>query len=247
MDPIFNEKDLKSMFENGTPAEPSSDSLKVSQELLKPQKETSPNQNYNLKKDSIFKTISKFFGIFLLLFIISFTIINSGALIQKFKYFYETEFRNQSWATNTTIPKPVMNQSRIIIPKIRVDAPVSWNVEESKMSGALENGVAHYLGTALPGQTGNVFITGHSSYYIWSKGNYKTVFALLDKLEAGDKVYVQFHGANFIYQITNKKVVTPSNLTVLNQTTDKTLSLMTCVPVGTNLQRLIVTAKQISE
>lgn len=201
---------------------------------------------FGKKSPSIFQTSFKFLGIFVLIFIISFTIINGQALIMQMKYFYASEFKNQSWANDTAVPVPTTTESRLIIPKIKVDVPIIWNVNETDTLKNLENGAVHYKGTALPGQIGNVFITGHSSYYLWAPGNYKSVFALLDKLQAGDKIYVEYNGATFVYEVNNQRVVTPSNLTVLNSTTDKTLSLMTCIPVGTNLQRLIVTAKQIS-
>lgn len=193
------------------------------------------------------KLILRFLGIFVLIFIISYTIINGPALILKMKYFWDNDYRNKSWGSDSQ-PAPgaaSKNESRLIIPNIRVNAPIIWNIPEDKIIENLQNGVVQYQGTALPGQPGNVFITGHSSYYLWSAGSYKDIFALLDKLSAGDKIYIQYLGVLFTYRVTNQKVVDPEDLRVLVPTGENVLNLMTCVPIGTNLRRLIVTAEQI--
>ena len=233
--PLFDEKDIREIFE--PPKSPPTNRTEVE---FQPQK-------IEFEKDSfaVPKLFLKFLGVFILIFVISYTIINAPALVLKMKYFWETDYRNKPWGTETNLNTAAVNESRLIIPKIRVDAPISWNVPEADIVKELENGVAHYKGSALPGELGNVFITGHSSYYLWSPGSYKDVFALLNKLSAGDKIYIQYGGATFTYEVTDQKVVAPDKLDVLEQTPENTLTLMTCVPVGTSLNRLIATAKQI--
>lgn len=141
----------------------------------------------------------------------------------------------------------VTQESKVIIPKINVDAPIV-NIKdysnESIMEG-IKNGVGHYPGTALPGRIGNTFLTGHSSYYWWSEGKYNQVFGLLHKLEAGDLVYIYYQGGKYVYQVTDKTIVLPQDVHVLDPTETPTLTLMTCTPIGTNLKRLIVHAKLI--
>lgn len=136
----------------------------------------------------------------------------------------------------------------IIIPKINVNAPLVYIKDESNNAilQAIQNGVGHYPGTALPGRNGNAFFTGHSSYYWWSEGKYNQVFALLHNLEAGDLIYIYYQGEKYIYRATNKVVVLPTDVHVLDPTPTPTLSLMTCTPIGTNLKRLIVHADLIS-
>lgn len=192
------------------------------------------------------RTVVKYVIFFVLLFVISFTIINSKSLILQMKYFWATEYQNQDWTqTKKITATPAALENHLVIPKIAVDAPITWNVDPENINQPLENGVAQYKGTALPGQNGNVFIFGHSSYYIWAPGNYKEVFALLGKLDVGDKIYIYYQGNKYSYRIISKIVVKPDNVEVLHQNSaEKTLSLMTCVPVGTNLERLIVNAVQ---
>lgn len=200
---------------------------------------------YNYERPSALGTVAKFLGIFVSIFIISFILLNTSAIWQEINYFLTTNIKKQSFASAAPTPAPIGDQSKLIIPQIQVNAPIIWNVAPEQITQNLENGVVHYQGTALPGTLGNVFITGHSSYYPWAAGNYKDVFALLNKLKTGDKIYLQYKGANFIYEVSQVKIVLPDDLTVLGSTDQKTLTLMTCVPVGTNLKRLIVTAKQI--
>ena len=139
-------------------------------------------------------------------------------------------------ATPVTLPA-----NRLIIPKIGVDAPVIWNADPSNILGDLQKGVAHYKGTALPNKkNGNVFVTGHSSNYVWDRGQYNRVFANLDKLVAGDLIAVTTDSAEYIYKVKDSVVVRPQQTEVLQQTPTPILSLMTCVPVGTNLRRLVV-------
>lgn len=192
------------------------------------------------------RLILKYLGIFVLIFIISYTITNYQALRSKAGYYWTSQYpsNTKKAVSQTFAPTTATAQNRLIIPKINVNAPIIWNVNEQDIINTLQNGVAHYKGTALPGQTGNIVITGHSSYYLWAPGSFKDVFALLGNLNIGDKIYIEYNNANFVYTVSDKSVIRPSNLTVLNQGTDKELTLITCTPVGTNLYRLVIVAKQ---
>lgn len=139
-------------------------------------------------------------------------------------------------------------QPQITINKISVHAPVLFDqtvINESNFLQALHNGVVHYPNTAVPGQVGNVVIFGHSSGQWWAPGNYKFVFTLLGKVTLGDKIFITYQGTRYIYQVSDTKVVQPNDLSVLNQGSNHTLTLITCTPVGTSAKRLIITAQQI--
>lgn len=146
--------------------------------------------------------------------------------------------------------------NRLIIPKIAKNIPIvpmEGELDLNTLPGefedlvqkSLRDGVLHYPGTAEPGQYGNAFITGHSSYYPWDPGKYKDVFALLDQLEVGDQYYIYYNQRKYSYEVIEKKVVSPLETSVLEQAMDKKIStLMTCTPVGTAINRLIIVAKQ---
>jgi len=147
------------------------------------------------------------------------------------------------WETQEFVPAT----DTIIIPKINVDAPVIYmeNTDNKQILEDIKHGVGHYPNTALPGRVGNVFMTGHSSYYWWSGGEYNQVFVLLDKLTPGDLIYIYHDGRKYIYRVSKSFVVSPNQVDVLEQSNEPILTLMTCTPLGTNLRRLIVQADLI--
>jgi sortase A len=138
---------------------------------------------------------------------------------------------------------------QITIPKIGVKAPVivdTPSYTEWKVQLALRRGPVHYGTTAYPGQVGNDVIIGHSSGQLWAPGDYKFVFTLLDKLVSGDTINIGYQGIEYTYKVTDTEVVKPVDFSVLTQTDFPELTLITCTPVGTSTNRLVVHAKQIS-
>lgn len=144
-------------------------------------------------------------------------------------------------------PSPQLG-SRIEIPAINVKAPVQLNqgTAEWQIQLGLRKGVVHLDGSAAPGKTGNVVIFGHSSGALWAPGDYKFVFTMLDKLKAGDQIYVYHEGIRYGYTTTSSQVVAPSDVGVLNGGGRNELTLITCTPVGTSTNRLVVHAEQTS-
>lgn len=137
----------------------------------------------------------------------------------------------------------------IKIDKLGIDAPMVWSKTdvEDKMLADLENGVSHYLKTAAPGQNGNMIVSGHSSNYIWAKGNYNHIFKDLNDLENGDIISVQTVQKNgrmitYQYRISDKFVTDPNDERIFAETPTPTLTLSTCWPLGTNLRRIIIKA-----
>lgn len=133
----------------------------------------------------------------------------------------------------------------ISIPAIKVNAPLVWteNTEEKTIERDLTRGVIHFPGTAIPGQVGNVFVTGHSSDYFWQKSPYRDVFKKLDKLAIGNEVTFTFTLANgkkyeARYALQEKMIVAPSDRSLLSPTATPTLTLVTCYPIGSNTDRL---------
>lgn len=136
----------------------------------------------------------------------------------------------------------------LIIPRLGKTVPIVWNSppDENVMLENLQNGVVHYAGTPLPGEgKGPIFISGHSSYYSWDPGKYKTVFTNLDRLSEGDTIQIKYNDQLYTYQVYESVVVMPEDVDQLTEVNEPILDLMTCVPIGTNQKRLIVKAKQI--
>lgn len=151
-----------------------------------------------------------------------------------------------------TLAIPVSKEPRLIIPKINVDAPIDFNAKpdyDSQME-SLKNGIAWFGipgANAKPGQVGNMPLAGHSSNDLFETGNYKFVFARNEQLSLGDTFYINYDGVRYAYSITKKEVVSPKEVNKLIYPTEKpVVTLISCVPVGTSRDRLLVTAEQIS-
>lgn len=170
---------------------------------------------------------------------------NAGWIQAQAEYYIRQPAKQVSAVAAVNRPDPASTQ--IIIPSINVNAPVQYepSVAEWKIQLALRNGPNHYGNTALPGRIGNVVIVGHSSGQPWAPGNYKFVFTMLDKLKEGDKVFIDYKGTRYIYRVYGSKVVEPTEVSVLAATDFPKLTLITCTPVGTSKQRLVVSAKQV--
>lgn len=141
-----------------------------------------------------------------------------------------------------------LGPDRLVIPTLNVDAPLITDmrdITESKVQTALERGVVNFGPTALPGE-GNAVIVGHSSNDVWKPGGYKFVFALLERMKPGDKIYVVYRNVRYAYTVSSTKVVQPNDVSVLQPTDTSQLTLITCTPVGTALRRFIVVADQAS-
>jgi sortase A len=147
---------------------------------------------------------------------------------------------------NVEQPTPELSDFVLSIAKIGITAPVTLNVDgnnKDEYLKSLEQGIDHLKGTPLPGEAGNSVIFGHSSYFANKPGSYKDIFAKLNNLAAGDLIVMKSKNITYTYKITDKKIIGSKDLTVLASTApQKTLTLLTCWPVGTINQRLAVQA-----
>jgi sortase A len=153
-----------------------------------------------------------------------------------------------SGSSISTIAEEQGQPNHLWISSINVDAPIIYveAANENAFQKALQSGVVHFPGTASIGEAGNAYIFGHSSDYIYTAGHYKTVFALLPKVNVGAEVQISNAlGQIFTYEIIEKKIVVSDDMTVLDQNTNgqKLLSLQTSYPVGTALKRYVVIAE----
>ena len=232
MNEILTEKDLERIFSGKNPT------------------------NHSLVK---LKNVSKSIAILALSVVFFYVILNFNGIKEKFVYWYRYDYKNEQTEESPTVvaqiveeeieEKPVMDDivdNHLKINSINAYAPITWNVENTptETKTNLENGLIHLKGTAMPGEIGNVFVTGHSSNYPWAKGKYNNVFALLDKLVIGETIQLKYQEKDFLYEIKDIKVVNPDDVSVLQPTKNSVLTLMTCTPLGTSLRRLIITSVQ---
>ncbi|HBQ50586.1 TPA: hypothetical protein DD690_01230 [Candidatus Daviesbacteria bacterium] len=145
---------------------------------------------------------------------------------------------------------PVSTEYGIVIEKINANAMIVAGVNparEKEYVKALSLGVAEALGSTPPGEPGNLYLFSHSTDAPWNIVRFNAAFYLLKELEAGDKVIVFYKNRRFDYVVFDKSVVSPNDVSYLtNQYDAPVLTLQTCDPPGTLLNRLIVRAKLVS-
>lgn len=117
---------------------------------------------------------------------------------------------------------------------------VSGNISEGITSEAMERGFWHFPTSSLPGKKGNVVIIGHRFKYIPPATN---TFFNLDKVSIGDQIKVSVGEEIYTYVVTDTKVAEPNDVSVIQQTDDYRLTLITCTPLWTSKERLVITAK----
>lgn len=153
-------------------------------------------------------------------------------------------------AVDPTITQTVSPDPRLIIPKLNIDVPVAFSIDINDVMEAMNHGVAQFSipgANALPGQIGNLVISGHSAGDIYSNNPYKFIFSGLERLAVGDLIYVNYNSTRYTYQVTGDQTVEPTDVNALIYPTDKPiLTLITCTPLGTSRYRLLVAAEQIS-
>lgn len=108
----------------------------------------------------------------------------------------------------------------------------------------LKTGPGHYPGTALPGEVGNVVLSGHRT-------TYGAPFERFGELEPGMAVVLETRATWFTYRITGSEIVTPTAVEVTYPVpgdaqatpTKRLLTMTTCHPKFSAKQRLIVSAE----
>lgn len=140
----------------------------------------------------------------------------------------------------------VDNQFGLYIPKIQANSKVIKNIDPydyDAYHNALISGVAHAKGSAVPSESGNVFLFAHSAVNFYERRKYNVYFYLLGELKKDDPILVAYQGEIYNYKVLEFKVVNPNEIQYLGKYMDQdTLTLMTCWPVGSNTKRAIVTA-----
>ncbi len=122
--------------------------------------------------------------------------------------------------------------TELSIPKIALRAVVI----EGTASSSLLRGPGHMTGSAIPGSAGNSVIAGHRD----------TFFRNLHSLKTGDAIYIMRSGKRFHYIVFEKKVVRANDVSVLRNSSNSELTLITCYPahfIGPAPRRLIIIAK----
>jgi sortase A len=131
------------------------------------------------------------------------------------------------------IPTPGPKQAvRLVLSTIDVDHQVvqgdSWD--------QLKRGIGQHIGTGDPGQPGNMVFSAHNDVF-------GEIFRDLELLNPGDEVTVYTQVEKFVYVITGKEIVEPTEVSVMAPTVGPTLTLISCYPYLVDTQRIVVFAE----
>jgi sortase A len=120
---------------------------------------------------------------------------------------------------------------QIVIPAIDVNARVvqgdGWE--------QLKKGVGQHIGTADPGQPGNLVLSAHNDIF-------GEIFRRLDELAPGDEVQIYTASQVFTYVVTGAKLVEPTEVSVMDATPHASLTLISCYPYRVDTQRIVISA-----
>lgn len=117
------------------------------------------------------------------------------------------------------------------ISKVQLDVPVLEGTDDL----TLNRGVGHILGTARPGEEGNVGIAGHRDSF----------FRVLKDIGRGDTIELVTPRRTERYTVDQIVLVRPDDVSVLRPRPNPSLTLVTCYPfyfIGNAPQRYIVQA-----
>ncbi|PFE92794.1 class D sortase [Bacillus thuringiensis] len=144
----------------------------------------------------------------------------------------DKEFQ-QVWSE---LPAPGSKIGELTFKTIDYTVPVVQGTHDTE----LKSGVGHFAGSSLPGQDGNVVLSGHRN----------TSFRKLEHLKKGDSIELTTPYGNFIYEITDFKITNAKDETIIVPTNYETLTLTTCYPfeyIGDAPARFVVLTKLLSK
>ncbi len=139
-------------------------------------------------------------------------------------------------AIETYVPPPVPTPSiqqarRIQIPAIGVDSPIFQGDDWEQ----LKKGAGQHIGSALPGQNGNLVLSAHNDIF-------GEIFRHLDKLSPGDEIIVSTERQSYTYVVRKLQTVEPTDVWVMAPTEHASSTLISCYPYQVNNKRIIIFA-----
>jgi sortase A len=143
--------------------------------------------------------------------------------------------RVSAWREAMSDPAPAP-LAVLRIPKIRLEVAVLPGTDDR----TLDRGVGYIGGTAPPGTDGNLGIAGHRDGF----------FRGLKDLATGDLIHLDTLQGMDAYRIERMWVVKPEEVSVLDPTSTRAITLVTCFPfyfVGAAPERFIVRAVRVGD
>lgn len=187
-------------------------------------------------------------GVTLVIFIATYTLLALlGFVPEQFKFVSIKPPVTQNQVDNSsdvdTVDKNLV-PSKIEIPKIGVSSIIGTpqNVDVASLDAALTKGAVYYPGSGTL-QGGNMFLFGHSTNWkVVNNAAYKT-FNDLDKLQAGDEIFLTSGTKKYVYIVQNIKLASENDAFVDFASNGRMLTISTCDTFGRKQDRWVVEAE----
>lgn len=157
---------------------------------------------------------------------------------------------NQEVLGYTSIEESLANTEINLEGKILEDLDTTLSIEALNIEGeiiqgesslTMNDGFWHFPTSVFPGERGNTVIIGHRFLHLPPRKD--TLFNLED-IKIGEKIIISQSGNNNLtYVVVEIKEVEPNDLSVIQESQDHRLTLITCTPLWTSEKRLVVIAK----
>jgi len=144
----------------------------------------------------------------------------------------------ESIGKDTVLERKILEEfnTKIFVNSIEVEG----HIYEGLNPNTMNKGFWHFPTSDLPGQKGNTVIIGHR--YAKLPPN-KDTFFNLDKVKVGDRIEVKQLDQSYTYIVTDTKIVEKNDVSVLQNYSDYRITLITCSPLWSSDQRLVVIGK----
>lgn len=142
---------------------------------------------------------------------------------------------------------PISNEYTITIPNLNIiNIPVYFAdpYNEQAALEILKRGIGHYLEPPNSGKKTVLF--GHSSGYSWDNSPYKTILNQINKLNNGDKIYLNYKEKGYVYEIFKSDIIQATeDHKIINNPQLNELALYTCWPPNSTNYRYVVYGKPL--
>ncbi len=143
-------------------------------------------------------------------------------------------------AINAYVPPPIPTPGpeqarRIQIPAINIDKPIVQGDDWEQ----LKKGVGQHIGSAQPGQDGNLVLSAHNDIF-------GEIFRYLDKLQPGDEIIISTEVNTYTYVVSEVTTVEPTDVQVMAPTDYPSATLISCYPYQVNTHRIVVFADLVT-
>jgi LPXTG-site transpeptidase (sortase) family protein len=135
-------------------------------------------------------------------------------------------------------PQTSDNNNYLYIPSLQLKQVIYEGTDPKTVN----KGVWRRPHTSTPELGSNTAVAGHRFSY-----RNKYPFYHLDQVKIGDTVHMDWNKRRYTYTVTEKKIVSPNEVSVEEPTSDERVTIYTCTPLITFTDRLVIVAVRTEE